>query len=89
MTFAALEAELDARGVKITAVEGKLRIEAPAGAVTDALRAALAEHKAALLCRYAVNAVSAVKCESVPLQRANVTMEPWQVALWADYPRMD
>jgi len=89
MTFEVLAAELDARGVHIAAVGGKLRIEAPSGAITDDLRAALVTHKAALLCRYAVNAVSAVNAESMPLQHTNGTMAPWQVALWADYPRLD
>ena len=100
MTFEALQAELDARGVHIAAVGGNLRIVAPAGAITDALKAALVTHKAALLQRHndvmTLDDVCDVKSESMPLQRANVTadapnvtMAPWQVALWADYPRLD
>lgn len=47
----ALLADLSAAGVILTAAGDKLRIEAPAGAITPELRARLAEHKAALLAR--------------------------------------
>lgn len=49
MTLDDLTASLDALGVKITAVDGKLRVDAPSGVLTDDLRAALKEHKAGLL----------------------------------------
>ena len=93
MTFEALQAELDARGVHIAAVGGNLRIVAPAGAITDALKAALLQRHNDVM---TLDDVCDVKSESMPLQRANVTadapnvtMAPWQVALWADYPRLD
>jgi len=53
MTLDQLCAQLDANGVKITVVDGKLRIDAPAGALSEGLRAGLVEHKAALLGRLA------------------------------------
>ena len=49
MTPEALLSRLAALNVKLTAAGGRLRVEAPAGALTDELRAALAEHKRALL----------------------------------------
>lgn len=51
MTLPELLAELDALGVKVGVVDGKLRVDAPKNALTAGLRAALAEHKAALLAR--------------------------------------
>jgi hypothetical protein len=71
MTVDQLCAQLDALGVKIGVVDGKLRIDAPSGALSDGLRAGLVEHKTALLCRYAVNAVCAVTCESIAEKRDN------------------
>jgi len=73
MTTDELCAQLDALGVKIGVVDGKLRINAPSGALSAGLRAGLVEHKAALLCRYAVDAVSAVKSESKPVLTQNGT----------------
>ncbi len=52
MTLDELTAELTARGVKIEAVDGKLRVDAPSGALTVDLRAALGDHKAALVARF-------------------------------------
>ena len=49
MSAAALLAELTALGATVRAVEDRLRIEAPPGAVTPELRSALAEQKLALL----------------------------------------
>jgi TubC N-terminal docking domain len=49
MTAAELMAELTARQVKIEAVNGRLRLDAPKGALAPRLRAALTEHKAELL----------------------------------------
>lgn len=49
MTPAQLLSELQARGAVVTAVDGRLRITAPAGTVTSALRSALTDHKPALL----------------------------------------
>jgi hypothetical protein len=42
-------AELAARNVKVEAVNGRLRLDAPKGALAARLRAALTEHKAELL----------------------------------------
>ena len=52
----ALLAELTARGVTVAAHGDKLRIDAPAGAITPELRERLAEHKAALLAHLAGDA---------------------------------
>jgi hypothetical protein len=49
MMLPELLTQLDALGVKIGAVDGKLRVDAPQNALTEAIRAALAEHKTALL----------------------------------------
>jgi|GEM_PF-2221049 len=49
MTILDLLAYLDRRGVILTADGDRLRIEAPAGAVTPAMRAALAERKGEIL----------------------------------------
>jgi hypothetical protein len=49
MTAADLLADLSARSVRLSAVEGRLRVEAPAGTLSDADRQALAAHKADLL----------------------------------------
>lgn len=49
MTPQALLSRLAALNVTLTSAGDRLRVEAPAGALTDELRAALAEHKAALL----------------------------------------
>jgi hypothetical protein len=49
MTMAELVAELAARNVKIEAVDGRLRLDVPKGALAAGLRAALTEHKAELL----------------------------------------
>ena len=51
MSAAALLAALQARGVRLTAVGDRLRVDAPAGVLTVADRAALAAYKAALLAR--------------------------------------
>ncbi len=49
MTPEALLSRLSALNVTVTAHGDRLRVEAPAGALTAELRAALAEHKPALL----------------------------------------
>ena len=49
MTPEALLSRLAALNVTLTAHGDRLRVEAPAGALTAELRAALAEHKPALL----------------------------------------
>ena len=49
MTAPELLAALTALGASVQAVEDRLRIEAPPGALTPALRCALAEQKPALL----------------------------------------
>lgn len=51
MTARELLAELDGAGVLVTlgAGAGRLRVDAPAGALTEELRGTLAEHKAELL----------------------------------------
>jgi amino acid adenylation domain-containing protein len=49
VSLAQLLAQLDAAGVRLQAAGERLRYDAPPGAVTPALRAALLEHKAALL----------------------------------------
>ena len=49
MTAPELLAALTALGATVRAVEDRLRIEAPPGALTPALRSALAEQKPALL----------------------------------------
>lgn len=49
MTVNELLAELDAARVRLSVSGGRLHVLAPPGAVTPALRAALAEHRAALL----------------------------------------
>lgn len=49
MTAPDLLATLRALGVSVEAVEDRLRIDAPPGAITLELRSALAEQKAALL----------------------------------------
>ncbi len=49
MSASALLEDLLARGVNLSAQAGKLVCDAPAGVLTDADRAALREHKAALL----------------------------------------
>ena len=49
MTAPELLAALTAMGATVQAVEDRLRIEAPPGALTPALRSALAEQKLALL----------------------------------------
>ena len=49
MNAAELLAELNRRGVALEAVGDRLRYDAPKGALTPELRAAMAEHKAELL----------------------------------------
>lgn len=49
MSPAALLADLRARGVTLTAKGDRLRVEAPAGVLTPALRAVLVEQKPALM----------------------------------------
>jgi hypothetical protein len=49
MTAARLLAGLRRRGVILQAVSDRVRVDAPVGVVTDADRAAVAEHKAELL----------------------------------------
>ena len=49
----ALLADLGARGVTLAAEDGQLKVQAPKGALTPALRDALAAHKPALLARLA------------------------------------
>ena len=49
MTSKELLAELQNRGVALEAVGGRLRYDAPKGALTPALRRAMAAHKAELL----------------------------------------
>ena len=49
MTAADLLATLKTLGATVQAVDGRLRIEAPPGAITPELRAALSEQKPALL----------------------------------------
>jgi hypothetical protein len=56
MTFDSLLDALSAAGVLLAVEDGRLRIDAPAGALTPELRAALAEHKAALLAHLASSA---------------------------------
>jgi len=51
MTLNDLLNRLDALDVHLRANGDKLHVEAPAGALTPGLRAALAEHKAAILAR--------------------------------------
>lgn len=48
--------ELAALGVILTAHGDRLQVDAPAGAITPALRARLVEHKAALLAHFASDA---------------------------------
>jgi hypothetical protein len=51
MTTDELLAELNARGVTLTVNGEKLQVKAPSGSLTDDLRQALVERKAALLIR--------------------------------------
>jgi hypothetical protein len=51
MTLTDLLAELHARRIRIEVVDGRMRVDAPVGALSAGLRAALLEHKAALLAR--------------------------------------
>jgi pyochelin synthetase len=44
-----LLAELQGRGMRLEAIGGRLRYDAPKGALTPELRRAMAEHKAELL----------------------------------------
>ena len=65
MTLAELLAELEARDVTIEVIGGKLRVEAPPGAMPAWLQAAMLEHMAALLARE--NGAPAVEGQPVPL----------------------
>jgi hypothetical protein len=49
MTASDLHRRLWDLGVRLSAVEGRLRVDAPVGVVTPEIRAALAEHKPAIL----------------------------------------
>jgi hypothetical protein len=49
MTAAGLVDLMSHLGVRLSAAEGRLRVDAPAGVLTEELRAALVEHKPAIL----------------------------------------
>ncbi|MHB8763134.1 MAG: TubC N-terminal docking domain-related protein [Deferrisomatales bacterium] len=49
MTALALLRDIEAQGIRLEAQGDRLRVDAPAGALTPELRAALAEHKPELL----------------------------------------
>jgi hypothetical protein len=51
MTLTELLAELDVRRVRVEAIGGRLRVDAPVNALTAGMRDALAEHRAVLLAR--------------------------------------
>jgi hypothetical protein len=65
MTLAELLAELEARDVRIEVIGGKLRVEAPPGAMPAWLQAAVLEHKLALLARE--SGAPAVEGQPAPL----------------------
>ncbi len=83
MTLNDLRAALDARGIHIEAVGGKLRVDAPLGALTPDLRTALVEHKAALLT--AGNDVSDVNDVSDIKAEGDVFRIPLDELVYGDY----
>lgn len=60
MTAIELMADFQQRGIVLTDEDGRIRYRAPAGILTDADRAALGEHKAALLALLAPSSVPPV-----------------------------
>jgi hypothetical protein len=72
MNLRELESCLDSLGVKLAARGDKLCVDAPAGVLNPQLRAALAEHKPALLLRLAsaeTDALNALNAQSPPPDR--------------------
>jgi pyochelin synthetase len=67
MTPVSLIAELDAVGVLLWVEAGELRFRAPSGALTDARKATLREHKAALIAHLAE--VDALRIDADPAAR--------------------
>ena len=75
MTFDNLLNECEARQIGLAARGERLHVEAPAGAITDDLRAALAEHKAAIM-----------DLLSRPRWRSDPDAEPLRIPLTVDQP---
>jgi len=60
MTHGALRADLEARGVRLTVIGQKLRVDAPKGTLTQADRDALVHHKPVLLAALRAEAPHAI-----------------------------
>ncbi len=79
---AALVAELHAMGVRLWAEGDRLRINAPKGVLTDALRARLKEHKAALLTLLQAAAGDSAATITAQTRPARIPLAPSQQRLW-------
>lgn len=92
MTPAVLLRELERRGVRLTPrPDDRLNVQTPAGALTDELRAALAEHKPALraLLSEAETLRSHVRHFEFGSDDSPCLSERWGPALSADLPGLD
>ena len=66
MTAAQLTETLSASGIRLSATDGKLRVDAPAGVMTAEIKAELTMHKPELL---ALLAQRFCQCCNAPMQR--------------------
>ena len=66
MTAAQLTETLSASGIRLSATDGKLRVDAPAGVMTAEIKAELTMHKPELL---ALLAQRFCQCRNAPMQR--------------------
>lgn len=89
MTPTALLADLERRGITVTAAGAQLRV-VPGGRLAEADRAALRQHKPALLALLSAGTAtedrsdrsSCVVCEAVPVVAFASTGEAWCAACW-------
>lgn len=79
---AALVAELHAMGVRLWAEGDRLRINAPKGVLTEALRARLTEHKAALLTLLQAAAGEGATAITAVARPERIPLAPSQQRLW-------
>ena len=81
MTAAALLSELRAKGIEVSPRDGKLRVNAPAGALTPSLRESIAANKQALL-----DLLSSPDLHEIPLEFASrqdaLPLSHFQERLW-------
>jgi len=75
VTPAALVADLEARGVRLTAVGERLRVDAPRGTLTVADREALVRHKPAILAELCAEASRATTTAAPAAGEANLAKE--------------